>query len=115
MRAARSLAAVSPSSGSGRVSVAVTIAPCLAQKSEVARPVRARPITKTFFPVSSNISLPQFQSRQSKQRKNQGGDPEANNDFRFAPAEQLKMMVNRRHAEDAFTAQLERADLQNHA
>src|SRR5262249_8272907 len=91
------------------------MAPCLAQKSEVARPVRARPMTRTFFPVSSNISLPQFQSRQCKQRKNQGSDPKADNHLRFAPAKQFKMMMNRRHAKNALPAQFERANLQNHA
>src|SRR6267154_5774538 len=73
------------------------------------------PLARAYFSVLQGPAcLPQFQSRQREQRKYQRGDPKAHDHFRFAPTQQLKVMVNRRHAEDALPAQLERADLQNH-
>src|SRR6266568_2677056 len=112
----------SPSSFSARVSVAVTCAPRAAQNRAVATPVLARPTTRTrlfrssmdadiFFSLLN--SLPQFQSRQCEQRKNQRGNPEAHDHLGFAPAQQFEMMMNRGHAKNAFPAQLERKNLQN--
>src|SRR5258708_26251670 len=57
--------------------------------------------------------LPQFQRGQRKQRKHQRDYPKPHDHFRFAPAQQFKMMVDGRHAEDALAAHLERTDLQN--
>src|SRR5579863_9715381 len=59
-------------------------------------------------------SSPQLQSRERKERENERCDPEAHDDFRFAPAEKLEMMMQRGHAEDALARELERAHLQNH-
>src|SRR4029077_10227006 len=63
---------------------------------------------------SQNALLPQLQRRQRKQRKNQRDNPEPHDDLRFAPPEQFEMVMNGRHAKNAFAAQLERAHLQNH-
>src|SRR5204862_4537068 len=122
--AARSGAIVSPISFSLRASVPVTFAPRSAQKSAVATPVLASPTTNKRLPRNSNgfgitlanenTLLPQFQGRQREQRKHQRRNPEPHDHFRFAPAKQLEMMVDGRHAEDALAAQLERAHLQNH-
>ena len=38
-------------------------------------------------------------------------DHEARDDLRLAPADQLEVVVERRHPEDALAGQLERADL----
>ena len=51
-------------------------------------------------------------SRQREQREDQRYNPEAGDDFGLAPAEQLKMVMQRGHLEDAFAvAQLVAADL----
>src|SRR5262249_32945474 len=98
-----------------RDSLAVTVAPRAAQKSAVATPVLASPTTKTRLPVSSiETALPQFQRRQREQRKHQRDDPKSHDHLRLAPACQLKVVMDRRHPENALAAQLERADLQNH-
>src|SRR5713101_2680076 len=123
----RSGAIASPSSFSVRASVAVTFALRAAQKSAVATPVLASPTTSTRLPRNSNgcdiyvtrpssynASLPQLQRRQRKQRKNQRGDPKPHDHFRFAPTQQFEMVMDGRHPEDALTAQLERASLQNY-
>src|ERR1700687_1481933 len=125
--AVRSGAIASPISLSGRTSVAVTVAPRAAQKSAVATPVLASPTTSTRLPRNSNalaitravpfqqiVRLPQFQRRQRKQCENQRRDPEPHDHFRFAPAHQLKMMMNGRHPKDALAAQFERAHLHDH-
>jgi len=49
----------------------------------------------------------QFQGRQREQRKHQRRNPETHNHLAFAPSQQFKMMVNRRHAENPLPAQLE--------
>src|SRR5271154_2511259 len=116
-----SLAIASPISFSVRESVAVTRAPRAAQKSDVATPVLASPTTSTRFPrksippgivlyqfhSTSNVVLPQLQRRQRKQRKYKCGNPKSHDDFRFAPSQQFKMMVDGRHAEYALPAQFE--------
>src|SRR6266481_1983677 len=117
----------SPISFSVRASVAVTFAPRAAQKSAVATPVLASPTTSTRLPRNSNglgISLarhfsqndssPQLQRSQSKQGEHQRRNPKPHDDFRFAPTKQFEMVVNGLHAENALTAQLERAHLQNY-
>src|SRR5207302_3466541 len=112
----------SPISFSVRASVAVTFAPRAAQNSAVATPVLANPTTNTRLPRNSNgfgitlanqnTWLPQLQSRQREQRKDQRCNPEPHDHFRFASAKQLEMMMNGRHATDALAAQLERSHLQ---
>src|SRR5579863_683325 len=123
MPAARSLAAASATLASVRSSVAVTRAPRAAQKSAVAMPVRASPTTNTRFPRSSIpgptqspsvLLLPQFQSRQRKQRENQRGNPKADDYLRFAPACQLKVVVQWRHAKNALPGEAIGSHLQNH-
>ena len=58
--------------------------------------------------------LTQFQRSECKQCKHQRADPEADDDLGFAPAELLKVMVQRRHLKDAFSlAQLVAAHLQD--
>src|SRR5229473_8086904 len=125
--AVRSGAIASPISFSVRASVAVTMAPRAAQKSAVAAPVLASPTTSTRLPrnsnglgisfarhFSQNDSLPQLQRSQRKQGEYQRRNPKPHDHFRFAPTKQFEMVVNGRHAENALTAQLERAYLQNH-
>src|SRR6267154_5660411 len=67
-----------------------------------------------FSVLQGPACLPQFQRRQRKQREYQRGNPKAHDHFRFAPTQQLKMMMNGRHTENALAAQFERTDLQNH-
>src|SRR3974390_116527 len=137
--ASRSFAGTSPNSFSGRTSVAVTIALCFAQNNAVATPVRASPTTSTrifrnsidpgmcvsslhpLLPYSERSeesplvsSSPQFQSRQSEQSEHQCGNPESHNHFAFAPSQQFKVVVDRRHAEYPLSSQFERTHLQNH-
>ena len=107
-----------PSSASGFTSVAVTLAP-YAGAEERRGHARAREshnqhaLSCEIEPGSQSLS-PQFQSRQRKQRKHQRRDPKSHDDFRFAPADQLKMMMQRRHAKHALPGQLERAHLNDH-
>src|SRR5215831_1191216 len=94
--ASRNLSAFSRNSPAVLVSLAVTIAPRAAQKSAVARPVRASPTTSTRFPFRSILPtipspilhltdpvslLPELQRGERKQRKHQRHDPESHNDF----------------------------------
>ena len=109
-------------SASGRSSVAVTVAPYPALNNAVTSPVLARPTTRTRLPAKSNPGLnssspgfhlartrpsPQFQCRQRKKREHQRHNPEPHDNFRLAPAQQFKMMMQRRHAEHALPGQLE--------
>src|SRR5215469_13867822 len=116
----RNSATAAPSSLSERASVAATRAPRAAQNNAVDTPVLARPTTSTRLfrsSIDADIPipklLPQFQSRQRKQCKHQGGNPEADDHLRLAPAQQFEMVMNRRHAENALAPQLERTHLQN--
>src|SRR5882762_3850069 len=77
------------------------------------------PISLEFYNYKLQITnykflLSQFQRGQRKQRKYQRRNPEAHNDFRLRPAQQFEMMVNRRHLENAFLAQLVGTNLQDH-
>ena len=56
----------------------------------------------------------QLQGRERKERKDKRRDPKAGDDLGLRPAQQLKMMVQRRHLEDPFLAQLVGAHLQHH-
>src|SRR5438067_10582827 len=58
------------------------------------------PPRSTLFPYTT-LFRSQFQGRQRKQRKHQGGNPEADDHLRFAPAQQFEMVMNRRHAKNA--------------
>src|ERR1700687_6198940 len=119
--------AASPISSSERASVAVTLAHRAAQNCPAATPVLASPTTSTRLPRTSNgcaisvaesliqnVPLPQFQRCQREQREYQRRDPKAHDHFRFAPAHQFEMMMNRRHTEDPLSPQLERSHLQNY-
>src|ERR1043166_2319931 len=64
--------------------------------------------------VSSRSKLAQFQSSERKQREHQRGDPKSDDDFGFAPSFQLEVMVQRRHLENPFAAQLKTRDLQDY-
>ena len=57
--------------------------------------------------------LAQFEGGEGKQRKHQGHDPEADDDFGLAPAELLEVVVQRGHLEDAFLAELVAAYLEH--
>ena len=58
--------------------------------------------------------LPQLQGAEAHQRQNHRDNPEADDDGRFLPAQFLKMMVNRRHAEHTLAGHFEGGDLNHH-
>src|SRR5436309_3541474 len=91
-----------------RVSDKVTIAPRSARSLAAAIPLRAAPTTVTRLPVTSNCLAAirpscsvssQLQRRQAEQRKYDRHDDEPRDHLRFAPADQLEVMVQRRHLE----------------
>ena len=57
--------------------------------------------------------LTQFQGGEGEEREYQGADPEADDDLGLAPAELLKVVVQRGHLEDALFAELVAADLEH--
>src|SRR5262249_13749970 len=57
---------------------------------------------------------PQLQGRQPGERQHHRDDPESDHDLRFGPAELFEMMMQRRHAEDAFSGELEGGALHDH-
>ena len=57
--------------------------------------------------------LAEFQGGEGEQRENEGKDPETDYDLGLAPAELLEVMMERRHLEDAFFAELVAADLED--
>src|SRR5579875_3436465 len=114
-----------------RMSETVTCAPRRRRKRAAANPDLPRPTTRTFLPLSSmvipnagmrartrsfshaRLGLAKFQCRQCKECKYQGGDPEAHDHLGLGPADQLEMMMQRRHFEDALLTKFVTADLQN--
>src|SRR5687767_7792771 len=110
----RSLSASSGRSPSGLPSVTTTRAPRRARSSADATPDRASPTTTTSFPASSKATSPQLQRRDGEESEDEGHDQEADDDLGLRPADQLEVVVQRGHAEDAFLAQLERGHLQDH-
>src|SRR5579872_131681 len=124
---------------SDRVSETVTRAPWSCRKNAAATPDRPSPTTSTLLsfnsmlnPLSHELSsrhaqnqramrqgetqmlLAQLQGSKRKQCNHQGGDPEANDDFRLRPAHQFEVMMDWGHLENPFLAQLIRTHLQNH-
>src|SRR5687767_6603853 len=101
------------SSNDARVSVSITRAPLLASSFAAAMPLRAAPTTTTRRPstVKSSTPSPPLQRRQTEQRKDDRQDEKTRDDLRLAPANQLEVMVDRRHLEDALAGQLEGCDL----
>src|ERR1700761_323396 len=90
-----------------RWSETVTWAPRRRKNSAAASPDLPRPTTSTFLPLSSiaNVYQPkeelaQFQGGEGKECEHQCADPETNDYFRFRPAHQLKMVMQRRHLEN---------------
>ena len=53
----------------------------------------------------------QLQRRQAEEREDDREDQEPRDHLRLAPADQLEVVMNRRHAEDALAGDLERGDL----
>ena len=51
--------------------------------------------------------LPQLQRCQTQQRENDRDDLESRDHLRLGPADELEVMVNRRHAKHAFARELE--------
>src|SRR3989338_4262222 len=111
---ARRAAASAATADSGLSSLTVTRAPRAARKRAAAAPVRASPTTSAFRSFSSIVSSPQLQRAQGEQRENQRGNPETDDDLRLLPPDELEVVVERGHAEDAPAGQLEGADLQDH-
>src|ERR1039458_3903018 len=100
-----------------RMSETVTCAPRRRRNNAAARPDFPSPTTRTFLPFKSipiwllrsatlfylaprGPCLTQFQGGECKQCKHQGGDPEANDDFGFAPAQLFEVVMQRGHLED---------------
>src|ERR1700678_1124902 len=118
-----------------RMSETVTCAPCWRRNRAADRPDLPNPTTRTFLPFNSIrtpaligsiansncgtqrrcgcAALAEFERGECKQCKHQGRNPEADDDFGFAPAEELEVMVQRSHLEDTLLAQLVAAHLQN--
>src|SRR6516225_600740 len=123
------------------VSETVTRAPCSFRNNAEATPDFPSPTTSTRLSLSSTWKsifttqtqghrealkvfsvppclrgeidlLPQLQRRQGKQGKYQRRDPEAHDHLRLRPAQQLEVVMNRGHLEDAFLAHLVRRHLQ---
>src|SRR6266550_6814343 len=101
-----------------RVSVSITRAPFFAASSAAAMPLRAAPTTTTRRPCTEKpvaaTPSPQFQRRQAEQRKDDGQDHEPRNHLRLAPSDQLEMVMDGRHLEDALAGELEGGDLDDH-
>src|SRR5215472_12391858 len=87
-----------------------------------ARPERARPNTATFLPSKPRTGimaplqalLSQLQGGEAQEGQHDGDDPEPDHDGGFGPAQTLKMVVDRRHAENALAGQPEGGDLHHH-
>src|SRR5687767_4755198 len=101
-----------------RISVSVTTAPRFASSSAAATPLRAAPTTTTRrFRTEKSLSptpSPQLQRRQAEQREDHRHDEKAGDDLRLAPSNQLEVVVDGRHLEDAIARELERGDLDDH-
>ena len=88
-----------------RVSVSVTRAPRRDQQfrgrdaaaRRARRPSTRLPATENCAPGTSS----QLQRRQAEEREDDREDHEARDDLRLAPADQLEVVVDRRHPEDA--------------
>ena len=50
------------------------------------------------------MDLGNFEKSQPEEGEHDGKDPEADDDLRFMPSEQLEMVVDRSHFKDAFLA-----------
>src|SRR5258708_38197131 len=68
-------------------------------------PERARPNIPTVLPAKPVTSIiaasAQFEGRKTDQSQYDGDDPKTDHDGRFAPAELLEMVMDRRHAKHA--------------
>src|SRR5438270_9158977 len=120
-----------PSCVCGLESETVTRAPRASKNSAAAAPDFPSPTTRIRLSFTSIHRLPssprrsyretrlchdfsalaQLQCGESKECKYQRRHPEAHDDLRFRPPQQLEMMVQRRHLEDALLAKLVGADL----
>src|SRR5438093_12704362 len=58
--------------------------------------------------------LAELQRREREQRTHHRDDPEADDDLRLGPAEELEVVMDGRHAEDALAAELEGDHLPDH-
>src|SRR5690349_3350469 len=106
-------------SNDGRASLKVTRAPRRTSSSAAAMPLRAAPSTTTFRPrtlkPSSPMPSPQLQRGETEKREQDADDHEPRDHLRLAPANQLEVMMQRRHLEDALAAGgLEVGDLHDH-
>src|ERR1051326_378573 len=103
------------SSNDGRDSLIVTRAPRRCSSSAAATPLRAAPTTTTRRPATENVlfamSSPQLQRGETEQGKDHRHDQEPGDDLGLAPPDQLEVVVERRHLEDALAGELERGHL----
>src|SRR5689334_13001770 len=101
-------------------SPAITLASPALSAWQLARPEPPSPNTATVLPANEVTGImigspsPQLQRGEAGQRQHHRDDPEPDHDLRLGPAELFEMMVQRRHAEDAFSGELERGDLHDH-
>src|SRR5207249_5151144 len=58
--------------------------------------------------------LAELERREREQRAHHRDDPEADDDLRLGPAEELEVVMDGRHAEDALAAELEGDHLPDH-
>src|SRR5258707_1620034 len=97
---------------------AITSAPPRAKAWAATKPDLPRPRTPTGMPLKEETSIiaasPQLQRRQPGERQDRGDDPETDDDGLLLPALLLEMVVQRRHAENAATSQLEASHLHDH-
>src|SRR5262249_15807963 len=66
------------------------------------------------LPLTALTQSPQLQRRETQQREQNRDDQKSENDLRLLPPQHFKVMVERRHLEDAFAAQFEGPHLDHH-
>src|SRR5208282_2957621 len=87
-----------------------TSAPLAISALALAMPLLPRPMTATGKPAKGNTSItrsPQLERREAGERQDRRDDPEADEDGRLLPALLLEVVMERRHAKDAFAGELE--------
>src|SRR6266571_346390 len=104
----------SAATASSRVSDSVTCAPRRASSSAAAMPLLPAPATVTRFPstlnpktATPNRASAKLQRCQAEQRENNRDNHEARNHLGLAPADELEVMMDRRHFEHALSGQFE--------
>src|SRR5690606_10643977 len=113
-------------------STRITLAPRSTRASAAAKPLTPPPVTRMRRPLGSKGSawsgwtsvrpagLPttddplRVEQSQPEGDEESGQDPEADDDRHLCPAQELEVVLERRHPEDAFAGGLEGGDLDDH-